>query len=91
MNKLRSKSSRYYELGIQLNVETNDLNGIEETNKSHYRKLIDMLVCWLRNEETHSWDEICEALRNIGEKKLAKEIQAGMRSIIRMSLVAIIP
>ena len=40
-----------------------------------------MLVCWLKNDETHSWDEIRKALRNIEEIKLAEEIQAGVRSI----------
>ena len=67
---------RYYQLGIQLEIDSDELKQIE-TNfprdcKRCQEETIDL---WINSGEA-TWEKLVVALRTVGNARLAKEIEA---------------
>ena len=66
-------------LGIQLDLKNHQLEEIE----AEYRKITDrkmkMFTCWINNDFDVSWAHLITALRDIGDRKIASDIEAAIR------------
>lgn len=65
-----------YELGLHLGLSNNDLDYITVDHpQDHKEQLFRLFKLYLHRAEDPSWTEVEEALYNMGEKRLAKEIR----------------
>ena len=70
------KTTRWYELGLELGVDEFTLNTIyEDSRGDNNTGLRRMFIGWLRECEEPTWDAVVLALKAIGEKKLARDIE----------------
>ena len=69
---LYAARAKWYEIGLQLKVKSNDLDAIRLESTNH---LLDMLKRWLRFPNT-TWLDVVEALRrpSVNELRLAERI-----------------
>ena len=74
--------NNWQSLGLELGLTYSTLNRIEEEQRGLIVKCkIEMLAAWLWQQDKvtkrglPSWDVLKEALRNIGENKLARELK----------------
>ena len=76
----------WYLLGLQLKLSTDTLDSIEKTHDGSDRQCIKMVQHWISSSKNPTWQDVHEALRNIGESVIAAEIaskyniQAGITS-----------
>ena len=75
-NKLRPVTA-WYELGLQLEVPSDELERIEIDFTRVDRRMSEVLKYWWRNCPTkkRSWHTIANALKIINYKNLAKELE----------------
>ena len=64
----------WYLLGLLLNVSKDALDTIKKSHDTNNDRCIEMLQCWLTNCKNPTWEDVQEALRNIGESVIAAEI-----------------
>ena len=64
-------SHKWKKLGVLLDIELSDLSKIESAKKDHDDSMIDMLDVWLKSDSNQTWNELADALEQIGETKLA--------------------
>ena len=69
-------SSRWYLLGLHLNIEPSQLDHIEMDNRTRSRILLTMFDAWLKRSPSASWSDLITALRAIGEDSVASDIAA---------------
>ena len=79
MNALASVYSKYYNIGIQLEVPEDKIKGFEENHKEVDRRFSAVLSYW-REENTDmpvNWESIIEVLqsRSVTENRLANELR----------------
>ena len=65
---------KWYLLGLQLNLSTDTLDSIEKTHHDGDRQCIKMVQHWISSSKNPTWQDVHEALRNIGESVIAAEI-----------------
>ena len=65
---------KWYLLGLQLNLSTDTLDSIEKTHDDGDRQCIKMVQHWISSSKNPTWQDVHEALRNIGESVIAAEI-----------------
>ena len=90
-NKLRSVTV-WYELGVQLNVPSNELDKIEEDYSKVDRRMSEVLKYWWRNcpHERKSWQTIANALKIINYRNLAEELENALPGIVNYVIINII-
>jgi len=75
-----TSSTRWYEIGLQLKVPVNKLDGIRSQFRDCKGCLCEMLKEWLRGtaRSRPAWGVLVEALRSqtVGEPKLADQLEA---------------
>ena len=79
MDLLRNKhdfpETKWFQLGMNLNVAKNDLEDIEYKHKNDtYRCLCDCLSAWLRSGGDTNCKILADAIRKCKEEKIANEI-----------------
>lgn len=70
-------ASKWYQIGIQLEVPPDQLNSLRQQNTSDDKaKLCYVLVSWLKSGNA-SWEALCKVLESgtIGEKALADKLK----------------
>ena len=76
LKKALESVSDWHSLGIYLDLKINQLNTID---KNHHgddeRCRTEMLIRWLDNTTTPSWEAVIEALGQIEQRRVADEIQ----------------
>ena len=72
--ELREMTSKWYPFGAALGISTTDLDIIED-EKGSRRYMINMLQEWMDNNEEVTWEELLEALRQIGNRELAEKLE----------------
>ena len=72
--ELKSVQSRWFELGIRLDVPDSVLNEIKNEHRTAGLQMIHMLRHWLKSNPSCSWDTIIEGLREIDENVLAETL-----------------
>ena len=77
LNALHSVCSKWYNIGVQLEVPTFQLKIIEKKTNDSMDQLRDTLDFWMSNDLSPSWKHIADALKapSVGEKRLAKAIE----------------
>ena len=65
---------KWYLLGLQLNLGTDTLDSIEKAHDGSDRQCIKMVQHWISSSNNPTWEDVHEALRNIGESVIAAEI-----------------
>ena len=86
-NKLRSVTV-WYQLGLQLDVPSNELDKIEEDYSKVDRRMSEVLKYWWRNcpHERKSWQKIANALKIINYRNLAEELENALPGIVTSEL-----
>ena len=56
--------TKWYQIGMLLNVDVNTLDSIEDEEKDNSKKLLRMLKHWLQAGTNRSWEAVDKALRN---------------------------
>ena len=78
-NALHSASSEWYQIGVQLEVHTNELKSIDQQFRDPKRCLTELLDYWMNNaiDPPPSWKALIDALGSpaVGEKRLARELE----------------
>ena len=68
--------SRWYKLGLALGVDDSRLDYIkQDTRGDSETGLTLMFREWLHSSEQPSWDNVIQALKTVGETKLAAELR----------------
>ena len=73
-SELREMTPRWYTFGVALGLSTTDLDIIED-EKGSRRYMITMLQEWMDNNQEATWEALQEALRQIGNKRLAAKLE----------------
>ena len=72
VNFLSSISARWYEIGVSLGVDSNDLEGLYRSNDSKEVKLSKVVQKWLEKAEAETasvtWDEINRVKSSVASK-----------------------
>ena len=69
------KTTKWYRLGLNLDISDRDLDIIECDTSAVEDRLRKMFQKWLQICEKPSWRLIVNALRTVGEKSLASEME----------------
>ena len=69
--------TNWYQLGLYLNLQTHELNKIQQDHAHHGndRQMLEMLSLWLRRTPNGTWGDVVNALQQMGENKVAKNIR----------------
>ena len=69
--------TNWYQLGVYLNLQTHDLNKIQQDYAHHGndRQMVEMLALWLRRTPNATWGDMVSALQQMGENRVAKNIR----------------
>ena len=84
-------SSKWYQIGIQLEVPLDQLNSLRHQSGSDHRaNLCCILVTWLKSGKA-SWEALCDALQSgmVGEKALAEKLKSDYCSTEGKTTVAL--
>ena len=65
----------WYELGLELDISSDDLDIIQHDSSEIKEKLRWMFQKWLNVCVSPSWSDIINALKNIGEGALANRLE----------------
>ena len=74
VQELYAASAQWYTLGIFLRIPHPRLENIQRDRSTSMDCFVVMLSEWLNNSVQPTWNEVCEALDNIGEPALAAKI-----------------
>ncbi len=66
--------SEWYHLGVFLKIEDNELDAIAAEFPSVRMRCTKMVQKWLNSEDGATWEDLCEALRKLGQHRLAETI-----------------
>ena len=65
---------KWYQLGIQLDFETSDLDKIKENNHDVDSAKIKLFSEWIQNDEEASWSKLIAALKTMDLNILSNDI-----------------
>ena len=85
-SELKTVTAKWFQLGINLGLETYELNMIQRDNQGSDQQMLQTLDVWLRREPNASWVDVVNALEEMRENKAAKNIRqkyirGGIQSI----------
>ena len=64
LSELMDANNQWYNLGLMLGVQYGTLKGIKSTENDIQDCLREMLAHWLESSSSHTWRDICNALRS---------------------------
>ena len=74
--ELKTVTANWYLLGINLGLQMHKLEKIERDYRgSCDEQMLHMLDLWLRRAPTASWENVANALQQMGENKVAENIR----------------
>lgn len=77
-----------YRLGLKLNLDRSDLNVVQRNNRNDYEGELDgVFNLYLQQTEEPSWQQVVNALRAVGENKIAKSIMDKLGKVYNSSVV----
>ena len=68
-------TTEWYRLGLQLDVDSFKLHQIGKDAKENQEHLTLMFEAWLQVCENPSWQDVVQALKAIGERRLAAKLE----------------
>lgn len=73
--------ARWFEVGIQLHIETAELNRFEALTKDQVRLCIMVFDEWKREQKMpYRWDTIISVLDRVGERETATDIRKWLNA-----------
>ena len=68
--------TNWYQLGLYLNLQTHELNKIQQDHAHHGndRQMLEMLALWLRRTPNPTWDDVVSTLQQMRENRVAENI-----------------
>ena len=73
-NELKETASKWYQLGVQLEIPSAMLSTIESDHPSDVQRcMTEVLDWWLRNAPERSWEKLTEALEAMGGYRVLVE------------------
>ena len=69
------ETTEWYHLGLQLNVDSFKLRQIQVDARRNQERLTLMFETWLQVCENPSWQDVVQALKAIGERKLGTQLE----------------
>ena len=73
--ELETVTANWYQLGINLGLQTHDMNKIERDYHGSDHQMLQTLDLWLRRTSTPSWVDVIHALQKMGENRVAESIR----------------
>ena len=69
--------TNWYQLGLYLNLQTHDLNKIQQdhAHQGNDRQMVEMLALWLRRTPNATWGDVVSALQQMRENRVAENIR----------------
>ena len=67
--------TNWYQLGINLSLQTYELNKIQQDYGGNDQQTLQMLDLWLRHTPSASWLDVLNALEEMGENRVAENIR----------------
>ena len=82
-NYITRMAMNYYDFGLQLNIDNNELRIIQRDLgfPNHKEKCREMLNIWLENDIFATWGKLCEALERSNQSVLARDIREMIHSM----------
>ena len=74
INKYRELDEEWYSLGIELEMDDEQLDDLEERHSDPHRRLIKMFGVWLEKAENPTYRKLLKALVSIGKSDVAESI-----------------
>ena len=72
----RKTLTKWYEVGIELRIDTATLDAFEEQTKDQAKHYIKVFKQWKREQKVpYTWTIIIDALDEVGEKGVASDIR----------------
>ena len=76
----RKTPTKWYEVGIQLKIDTPMLDAFEQQTRDHQRLYSKVFDQWKKEQKLpYTWDTIIVALETIGEKETVSAIRRWMK------------
>ena len=75
LEELLDVCNRWYDLGLQLNLESKTLNRIYALSHDSRDQLLEMLKTWLTTSDNASWKTVTDALRSVKAYQLAGSLE----------------
>ena len=72
--KYHSLNKEWYFLGALLEVDSEELNKIEDKYNDDHMRMVKMFGVWLEKGETPTYRKLLEALVNIGKRDVAESM-----------------
>ena len=66
---------KWYLLGIELEVDQDELEKIEEKYSDNHMRMIKMFGVWLRTSNSPTYGTLIKALTNIGKRNTAESLR----------------
>ena len=81
MSQVATKTpTKWYEVGIQLKIDTSILDAFEQQTRDHMRLYSKVFNQWKKEKKLrYTWDTIINALDNVGEKETVIAIRTLLR------------
>ena len=72
--------TKWYEVGIQLDIDTSTLEAFEQQYRDHQRLYSKVFDQWKKEQKlSYTWDTIIIALETIGEQETVSAIRKWMK------------
>ena len=79
---LKPLEDKYHELGVQLDVESKQINRIEGQHQGNSRRFSEMIDSWQNTSANCSWSALADAVERVGGyDKLVRELRARDNTI----------
>ena len=83
--ELKAVTADWYRLGLNLGLETSELNKVQQDYHGSDQQMLQTLDLWLRRTPDASWLNVVSALETMGENRVAtnirqKYIRGGIQS-----------
>ena len=74
INRYSELHEMWYSLGIELEVEDDELDNLEEKYSDPHKRLMKMFGIWLEKGEDPTYGKLIKALIDIGKRNIAESI-----------------
>ena len=74
INKYRELDGEWYTLGIELEMDDEELEELEQKYNDPHRRMVKIFDTWLKKEENPTYGKLIEVLVNIDKKDIAQSL-----------------
>ena len=74
INKYRELDGEWYTLGIELEMDDEELEELEQKYNDPHRRMVKIFDTWLKKEENPTYGKLIKALVNIDKKDIAQSL-----------------